>query len=149
MFLLVLTWLVAAFGHQTREEWKKLIVSYDNMCHLNNLKVSKKPLPLPGNLKHIWMDVGKVIDSLHLKNHKDERCQQYDPKKIMEPGMNTMSCEQTFAWLSRYKKILSAMPKIHHHFFLHRMVQRRNNYISWCYTMGRRPLQPKVRHAEQ
>ena len=25
--------------------------------------------------------------------------------------MNTMSCEQTFAWLSWHKEILSAMPK--------------------------------------
>ena len=149
VFLLVLTWLVAAFGMKNRAEWKKIIVSYDNMCHLNNLKVSKKPLPLPGDLKHIWQDVTKIIDSLHLKNHKDPRCQQYDPKHILEPGMNTMSCEQTFAWLSRYKKILSAMPKIHHHFYLHRMVQRRNKYISRCYEQGRRPVQPRVRHVEK
>ena len=54
MFLLVLTWLVAAFGKKTREDWKKVIVSYDNMCHL---KVSKKLLPLPGDLAYIWHNV--------------------------------------------------------------------------------------------
>ena len=27
---------------------QELIISYDNMCHLNNLKVAKKPFPLPG-----------------------------------------------------------------------------------------------------
>ena len=98
---------------------------------------------------YIWHNVTKTIDSLHLWNHKDLRCQQYDPKNVLEPGMNTMSCEQTFAWMSRYKKILSAMPKIHHHFYLHRMVQRRNKYISRCYSLGRRPVQPRVRYAEK
>ena len=118
------------------------------MCHLNNLKASRRPLPLPGDLKYIWLDVQKIIDSLHIKNHKDIQCQQYDPKQVLaeDSTMNTMSCEQTFAWLSRYKKILCAMPKTHHHFYLHRMVKRRNNYISWCYNIGRRPVQPKVRH---
>ena len=48
VFLLVLSWLVAAFGKQKRDDWRKLYLSYDNMCHLDNLKVAKKPLPLPG-----------------------------------------------------------------------------------------------------
>ena len=69
MFWLVLTWLVAVFhfGKKTREDWKKVIVSYD-MCHLNNLKVSKRLLPLPGDLAYIWYDVTKIIDSLHCKS---------------------------------------------------------------------------------
>ena len=147
VFLLVLSWLLAAFGKKSREERKGVIVSYDNMCHLDNLRLAKKPLPLPGDLKHIWGDTTKVIDKLHLKNHKDPRCHEvYNPTNILTEDMNTMSCEQTFAWLSRYKKILSAMPKTHHHFYLHRMVQRRNRYITRCYQEGRRPIQPKVRH---
>ena len=135
-------------GQKSREERKDIIVSYDNMCHLNNLKVARKPLPLPGDLKYLWLDVQKIIDTLHMKNHSDPRCEQYNPAKVLpeDSDMNTMSCEQTFAWLSRYKKILCAMPKTHHHFYLHRMVQRRNSYISWCYSEGRRPVQPKVRH---
>ena len=152
MFLLVLTWLVAAFGKSTREERQKIVVSYDNMCHLNNLKVARKPLPLPGDLQYIWQDVKKIIDSLHMKNHKDPRCAQYEPATLLDPDeteLNTMSCEQTFAWLSRYKKILCAMPKTHHHFYLHRMVKRRNEYIAWCYANGRRPVQPKIRHTEK
>ena len=71
MFLLVLTSPIAAFGKKSREEWKKVTVSYDNMCHLNNLKVARRPLPLPGNLAHIWMDVNKIINDRHIKNHKD------------------------------------------------------------------------------
>ena len=48
VFLLVLTWLAAAFGNLARADGKKIILSYDNMCHLDNLKVAKRPLPLPG-----------------------------------------------------------------------------------------------------
>ena len=70
VFLLVLTWLIAAFGRKRREDWKRITVSYDNMCHLNNLKVARCPLPLPGDLAHIWLEVNKIIDDLHIKNHK-------------------------------------------------------------------------------
>ena len=68
----------------------------------------------------------------------DRKCKElYNPEKLKEehPGYNTMVCEQTFAWLSRYKKILNSMPKIHHHFYLHRMVKRRNNYINYDFIL--------------
>ena len=143
MFLITLTWLIAKFGSEKREKWKDVILSYDNMCHLDNLKVAKSELPLPGEIKFIWKDIKKIIDTLHIKNHVDKRCQEiYSPDNLKElnPNFNTMACEQTFAWLSRYKKIVSSMPKIHHHFYLHRMVKRRNAYISYCYQHGRRPI---------
>ena len=125
---------------------RAVTLAYDNMCHLDNLRVARKPLPLPGDLSHIWMDINKIIDCLHIKNHKDPRCKEkYTPEKLAGEDLNTMSCEQTFAWLSRYKKILCAMPKTHHHFFLHQMVKRRNNYISFCYKTGRRPIQPRIK----
>ena len=147
--MLVLSWLVAAFGHQSRKTWKGITLSYDNMCHLDNLRVSKRPLPLPGDLKYIWQDTfGKIIDTLHIHNHVDKECQvKYSPQELKENNedFNTMVCEQTFAWLSRYKKILCSMPKIHHHFYLHRMIKRRNTYISYCYSHGRRPIQPSIR----
>ena len=127
--------------------WKRITVSYDNMCHLNNLKVARCPLPLPGDLSSPYM-AGSQQDYQRpaIKNHKDSRCEQY---RASEEIGNTMACEQTFAWLSRYKKILSAMPKTHHHFYLHRMVVRRNRYISQCCAEGRRPVQPKVRHTKE
>ena len=62
VFLLTLTWLLSAFGSQKREKWQEITLSYDNMCHLNNLKVAKKELPLPGQL--IWYDT--VITPLQL-----------------------------------------------------------------------------------
>ena len=44
----------------------------------------------------------KIIDELHIKNHIDPHCQQYYPNIVREtmPNMNTMACEQTFAWIS-------------------------------------------------
>ncbi len=41
VFLIVVTWLVAIFKDLPREEVKKKVISYDNMCHLNNLKASE------------------------------------------------------------------------------------------------------------
>jgi len=77
------------------------------------------------------------------KNHVDDRCKElYNSDKLKEKysTFNTMSCEQTFAWLSRYKKILCSIPKVHHHFYLHRMVKHRNSYITYCYKNGKRPI---------
>lgn len=104
-----------------------------------------------GDLKYIWQDVTKIIDSLHIKNHVDPRCKEkYDPQPIKDknPEFNTMACEQTFAWMSRYKKIVCSMPKTHHHFYIHRMVKRRNAYISYCYMYGRRPIHAKKPETE-
>ena len=83
-----------------------------------------------------------MIDSLHIKNHRDPQCKRkYDPSVLKEehPGYNT------FAWMSRYKKILCAMPKTHFHFYLHRLVKKRNLYLEYCYAHNRRPLSPKAR----
>ena len=66
--------IVAAFGRKSWEDWQKVTISYDNMCHL---KVARRPLPLPGDLAHIWLEVNKIIDNLHIKNHQDPRCEQY------------------------------------------------------------------------
>ena len=76
VFLIVLVWLIAVTQHLKRANWRNFILSYDNMCHLDNLKVAKKELPLPGDLKYVWLDIKKVIDSLHLQNHKDEKCHE-------------------------------------------------------------------------
>ena len=59
----------------------------------------------------------------------------YSPEIIKEehPTYNTMSCEQTFVWLSRFKKVVCTMQKTHPHFYIHRMVKRRNSYIEYCY----------------
>lgn len=77
------------------------------MCHVDGMKVAKKPLPLPAPFDKMWSAINKVIDSLHIRNHKDTECKKkYDPVKLKEqlPGMNTMAAEQTFVWLARFKK---------------------------------------------
>jgi len=43
------------------------------------------------------------------------------------------------------KDFLDAMPKTHLHFYLHRIVKRRNSYIAFCYKHGRRPVQTNVK----
>ena len=101
VFLLALTWLVSAFAKATREERQSVVVAYDNMCRLDGLKVAQEPLPLPRDLQYIWRDVTKVIDELHLKNHRDRSCHQkysFASIKQSNPEFNTMACEQTFAW---------------------------------------------------
>lgn len=72
----------------------------------------------------------------------------YNPEKIQEMHpdikINTMCGEQTFVWLSRFKKPLCAMDKESHHFALHRLVTRRNKYTTWKNSIGKPVDLPKV-----
>ena len=48
---------------------------------------------------------------------------KYKPNEVLSEDMNTMSCKQTLLYgYPGIKKILSAMAKAHHHFYLHHMV---------------------------
>ena len=86
----------------------------------------------------------QVIDSFHYKNHTDPECKvKYNPSVVRDKY--PMCCEQTFIWLSRYKKIVCTMSKNHHLFFLHRIVKRRNEYTEFCNNQGRKPLLPKTK----
>lgn len=118
------------------------------MCHLDGLKAARNLLPWPSPWDKAWMSIKKIIDSLHIRNHKDKSCQEkYNPVTLKEelPEGNTMAAEQTFVWLSRFKKILCAMPKVHHLFYLHQLVEWRNKYSVICYKNGKKPLLPKAR----
>lgn len=128
--------------------WSKIFIAYDNMCHLDGRRAAQHPLPWPSPWDKSWISVNKIIDSLHMSNHEDKKCKEtYNPSSLKEeiPNGNTMAAEQTFVWLSRFKKILCAMPKVHHLFYLHRMVKHRNRYTVKCYRVGRKPLLPKAR----
>ncbi len=87
---------------------------FSAVCHLKQLCVCvHKDLSFVRALWVLKCSIQVYMHALHIKNHRDERCHKlYSP----HAQMNTMACEQTFAWLSRYKKILSAVPKTHHHF---------------------------------
>ena len=77
------------------------------MCHLNNLRV---PHQLPGDLQYnIWTDINKVIDDLHIKNHKNSSCREQYNTDSLKKENNAMACEQTFAWLHA-KVALSLLP---------------------------------------
>ena len=48
---------------------------YDNMCHIAELNLLKKPLALEAPFDKIWCkttDVQTKIDPLHIKNHEDQ-----------------------------------------------------------------------------
>ncbi len=49
---------------------ERFILCYDNMCHLDSLKAAREDLNLPPPYNTLWKDVKKVIDGLHLANHK-------------------------------------------------------------------------------
>ena len=111
-------------------------------------RLVQKPLPLPPPQDKIWMATQHVIDDLHIVNHTRQRCHElYNPKKVKEvvPEANLMCAEQTFAWQSRYKKVLNSMKKTHFHFVLHRLIKGRNRYTSLCYKQNRKPLLPSAK----
>ena len=108
-------------GHCDEEIYKAMssvCLSYDNMCHMDGLKIAREDLPLPKPFNKAWELVGKVIDRLHLGNHVDKKCKTlYNPDEKIPKDFNTMACEQTFIWASRFKKVICAMPQIHQFFF--------------------------------
>ena len=145
---ITLKFLLEALKHIEVESWSKVFLSYDNMCNLDRIKLLKQKLPLDGEESDIWLKINKVIDPLHLKNHKRVECHQmYNPDILATsyPEANLMVCEQVFSWLGRYKKIVNSMPKSHHHFFLHKLIKRRNAYTSYCQRIGKYPLLPSAR----
>lgn len=111
----------------------------------DSLKASKEDLPFPPPLNTMWRDIQKIIDRLHLQNHKQDKCKElYNPDKVLPEGYNTMVAEQTFAWFSRFKKIANSMSQTHHLFYIHRNIKRRNAYSSRCRQRGKEPLLPGI-----
>ena len=115
--------------------------------HVDRLKLLRGPLPLAEPFSNIWLKIRKVIDDLHIKNHKEPCPTVYSPSIVKEsfPEANLMTCEQTFAWLGRFRKVLNSTPKTHYHFLLHRLVITRNRYTELCYAEGKRPLLPSAK----
>ncbi|XP_022102484.1 uncharacterized protein LOC110985613 [Acanthaster planci] len=146
VFLILIAWLFPFLRTVPFTSWSNLSIVYDNMCHLDNMNVARKPLPLAWPWSHMWLNLHKCVDRLHVRNHTDKLCRtKYNPDDHLLETDNTLCAEQTFVWLSRYKKILCAMPKLHHLFYLHRMVVRRNKYTEYCYNSGYDPLLPVVK----
>ena len=90
---------------EAKEEMVKFFLSFDNMCHVDELKLLQKQLALPPPFDDVWLLINKVIDPLHIKNHVRHKCKElYNPEKVREaiPEANLMCAEQTFAWMGRY-----------------------------------------------
>ena len=90
----------------------------------------------------------QVVDPFHFPNHTDAKCKKkYSPDFVRKDEehkhWNMMCAEQTFVWLSRYKKMMCAMNKTHHKFFLHCIIIHRNGYSQRYHASGRKPLLPK------
>ncbi len=147
VFYVLIQWLLSL--SQSRGDTHStppIILAYDNMCNLARLNAAQLPLPFPPPLDQMWLNTTKIIDSFHLKNHVSEKCKRlFSPAQVKEqyPCMNTQVGEQTFTWLHHFKHILCAMPKLHHLFYLHRMVVRRNQYTAKCYMYGKKPILPR------
>ena len=152
-FLILVLWLYRKFTpllddgmapEELMTVMSSTIVAYDNMCHVDGLKVARVDLPFEDPLKKVWQCVVKVIDKLHIRNHKDEKCKTlYNPIDKVPDGYNTMAAEQTFVWGSRFKRLICAMPRLHQFFYLHRLVKRRNAYTQRCHQSNKFPVLPK------
>lgn len=146
VFLIVLSWLYNVLKTLPVSLWGNVVLVYDNMCQLDGLRAAVKDLPFPKPWDTMWKSIQKVLDRFHFKNHTDENCKlKYNPENSLLAHDNSEVAEQTFTWAGRFKKVLCAMPKVHHLFFLHRMVKRRNAYTARCYRTGKKPLLPKVK----
>ena len=128
-----------------QEAISSICLAYDNMCHVDSLRISKVDLPFPSPFNKAWKLISKAIDRLHLRNHVDPKCRiLYDPDDKLPATFNTMACEQTFIWASRFKRIMCTMPHIHQLFFLYRLVEHRINYTEKCHRNCKVPVLPKV-----
>ena len=126
VFYIILQWLLSLIQSVGgKDSIPQVILAYDNMCNLARLNAARKPLPFPPPLGKVWLKTTKIIDTFHVKNHFSENCRRmFSPEAVKQqyPHMNTQAGEQTFTRLCHFKHILCAMPKLHHLFYLHRMV---------------------------
>ncbi|XP_055349073.1 uncharacterized protein LOC129595962 [Paramacrobiotus metropolitanus] len=136
--------------------WSKYFLCYDNMCNLCRLKALKEPLNhvLPEGYDNMFNIINKIVDGLHMSNHRREDCHVlYNPNKFSdvhpEVSRNTMAAEQTFSWLGRYRKQVNSMNKTNQHLFLHRVIIRRNWYITQCMQNGQTPVVCSLRSREE
>ena len=98
----------------TAEQYRNFFISYDNMCAIDGLNLLKKPLPLPAPEDRLWLNTRHLIDDLHLRNHKRQSChERYNPEILKQhvPDANLICCEETFAWQSRFRRILCTGPE--------------------------------------
>ncbi|OWA54885.1 hypothetical protein BV898_19277 [Hypsibius exemplaris] len=112
VYIIVMEWLYKKLHEHPPTEWNKVFLCYDNMCQFANLRAFNEPLPavFEGPYQNMWQAISKIIDGLHLRNHKQESCKvKFNPDLFGEchpevTAANTMAAEQSFSWLTKYKK---------------------------------------------
>ena len=75
------------------EQWENKFISYDNMCNIDRLKFLQEN----DEIGDMWKKVGKVIDPLHMGNHRRPECKvEYSKDKCEAkyPQANLMIAEQ-------------------------------------------------------
>lgn len=100
------------------KDFKKWFI-YDNACHLK--KYMKKSMSLTTDRAIKLSQVQFVIDRLHIKNHVDAECKKtYNANLYSElKAINTVVCEETNFWFSRYKYIAKHMNSERYFFFIY------------------------------
>lgn len=96
VFLITLQYLLKRLEGIPESQWGEVIVSYDNMCNLDKLRVAKKELPFPEPYDLMWLKVRKIVERLHMRNHKDPQCKiKYGSDDLKEkyPHLNTPVAE--------------------------------------------------------
>ena len=114
----MLVWMFLLLKSGPDLDFSKIWVAYDNMCNLARLGAARRPLKLPPPLNEMWLKVNKIIDGLHLANHKRRDCKKlFNPNRIVEmyPELkdtkNTIVAEQTFVCCSHAQTSPPLLPE--------------------------------------
>ena len=73
----MLTLLCLLFKDIPRQLQNQVWISYDNMCNVVKMRAAQRSLrPSFGKFSDVWKETNKMIDGLHISNHKDAFCKE-------------------------------------------------------------------------
>ena len=61
VFLIVIRWLFQTIKDLPEAKWSEVVVAYNNMCHLDGLKVAQQPLPFSKPYDEMWLKITKEL----------------------------------------------------------------------------------------
>lgn len=76
-FFILILWLYRKFKTLVEKEMPSEEVEKEmskTCAHIDGLKTAANKLPFPPPLDNVWVSIVKVIDKLHIRNHKDAKC---------------------------------------------------------------------------
>ena len=77
--LIMLKYLQLRLEGKNVEDFDKFYLSYDNMCHVDTLKLLSGELSLPEPFDKVWLKINKIIDPLHISKKSAKKT--ITPKK--------------------------------------------------------------------